>query len=156
MSESDASVAPPGPAIRFIFEYDGDDVRLVSQQRVDVAVTGFDLHQERALPPGHYVEVRGTDGAPLAAVPVHGELGSSLEVFPEEPGEPLTRTDVERPRGAFTVVLPAADRAAQVSVLRVPRAAARPAEGDEGAAPAPSLAPRTRATELATFPVELG
>ncbi|MFS0700581.1 hypothetical protein AB6N24_11480 [Cellulomonas sp. 179-A 4D5 NHS] len=156
MSESDESVPPPGGAVRFIFEYDGDDVRLVSQQRVDVAVTGFDLHQERALPPGHYVEVRGADGAPLAAVPVRGELGNSLEVFPEEPGEPITRTEVERPRGAFTVVLPAADRAAQVSVLRVPPAAAGPAEGAEGAAPAPSLAPRARATELATFPVELG
>ncbi|MBB2924341.1 hypothetical protein [Cellulomonas cellasea] len=154
MSEPDETATPPGSAVRFIFEYDGDDVRLVSQQRVDVAVTGFDLHQERALPPGHYVEVRGTDGTPLAAVPVRGELGSSLEVFPEDPGEPITRTEVDRPRGAFTVVLPAADLAQQVAVLRVPPAA-RPAEGDTGPAPAPSEA-RARATELATFPVELG
>ncbi|MGW6130932.1 hypothetical protein ACWFNE_12980 [Cellulomonas sp. NPDC055163] len=156
MSESDEAVPPPGGAVRFIFEYDGDDVRLVSQQRVDVAVTGFDLHQEPALAPGHYVEVRDTDGAALAAVAVRGELGRSLEVFPEEHGEPITRTEVERPRGAFTVVLPAADRAAQVSVLRVPPAATDLAAGDEGAAPAPSRSPRASATELATFPVELG
>jgi hypothetical protein len=93
---------------------------------------------------------------PLAAVPVRGELGRSLEVFPEQPGEPITRTDVDHPRGAFTVVLPAADRAEQVAVLRVPAAAppdAAPAPEGAGPAPAPG---RARATELATFPVELG
>lgn len=155
MSESGVPATEPGSSVRFIFEYDGDDVRLVSQQRVDVAVTGFDLHRERALPPGHYVEVRGADGAPLAAVPVRGELGRSLEVFPEEPGEPITRTDVEHPRGAFTVVLPAADRAQQVAVLRVPRAAPPAEPPTPGAAP-PPVPGRAAATELATFPVELG
>lgn len=155
MSESGVPATEPASSVRFIFEYDGDDVRLVSQQRVDVAVTGFDLRQERALPPGHYVEVRGADGAPIAAVPVRGELGRSLEVFPEEPGEPITRTDVEHPRGAFTVVLPAADRAQQVAVLRVPRAAEPSGPPEPGAAPAPAPG-RAAATELATFPVELG
>lgn len=150
MSEPDVSTSEPGPAVRFIFEYDGDDVRLVSQQRVDVAVTGFDLHVDRALAPGHYVEVRGAEGVPLAAVPVRGELGRSHEVFPEEPGEPITRTDVEHPRGAFTVVLPAPAGVEQVAVLRVPRVEAPTAEG---VAPAPA---RALATELATFPVELG
>lgn len=156
MSEPDESATPPGSAVRFIFEYDGDDVRLVSQQRVDVAVTGFDLPQERSLAPGHYVEVRGPGGVPLAAVPVRGELGSSLEVFPEQPGEPITRTDVAHPRGAFTVVLPAADRAEQVAVLRVPPVAppdATPAPPGPAPAPGPG---RAAATELAAFPVELG
>ena len=57
----------PLPAVRLIFEYDGDDVRLVSQQPVDVAVPGADLARE--LFPGHYVETRDANNAPLARVP---------------------------------------------------------------------------------------
>ena len=51
-----AGESRPRPAVRLIFEYEGDDVRLVAQQPVDVAVPGFDLAQ---VPhPGHYVETR--------------------------------------------------------------------------------------------------
>ena len=147
MSESDGPATEPAGSVRFIFEYDGDEVRLVSQQRVDVAVTGFDVSPGRALPPGRYVEVRTADGTPLAAVPVRGGSGASLEVFPEAPGEPITRTEVERPSGAFTVVLPAADRAGQVAVLQVDRAPDRPGE-----APPPGVAPAPGGTTA----VELG
>src|SRR5680860_777986 len=49
-------------AVRFIFEYEDDDVRLVSQQWVDVAVTGFDLAARQAMAPGNYVEMRAADG----------------------------------------------------------------------------------------------
>jgi hypothetical protein len=141
-----------GQAVRFIFEYEDDDVRLVSQQWVDVAVTGFDLPERQALPPGNYVELRSAEGAPLADVPVREELGRSVEVFPEEPGQPITRTDVEHARGAFTVVAPAPQGVQQVAVVQVP-----PVEGPpEGAlaAPAPEGARAARGRDLATFTFE--
>ena len=40
---SEASQPDRPAAVRLIFEYEGDQVRLVAQQRVDVAVPGFDL-----------------------------------------------------------------------------------------------------------------
>ena len=43
MATSDASQPMSTLAMRLIFEYEGDQVRLVSQQPVDVAITGFDL-----------------------------------------------------------------------------------------------------------------
>jgi hypothetical protein len=117
------------PAVRLIFEYDGDDVRLVSQQPVDVAVSGFDLAPAPA--PGHYVELRGAANEPLSRVPVRGAFAASAEVFPEQHGEPITRVDVARPKGAFTVVVPAgpgAVRAALLQVMPPPEdATARPA-----------------------------
>ena len=132
-------------AVRFIFEYDGDDVRLVSQQRVDIAVTGFDLSDVR--PPGHYVELRGADGETLTAVPARNAMRASVEVFPEQPGEPITRINLDRPQGAFTVVTPTPTGAVQVAVVEL-----TPSEGgpiERGLAPPP---PEVR--DVASFAFE--
>jgi hypothetical protein len=117
----DTGSTPRSPAVRLIFEYDGDDVQLVAQQEVDVAVTGFDLSAAPA--PGRYVEARGATDELLSRVPVREAFSTSAEVFPEEPGEPITRVDVDRPRGAFTVVVPAPQGADHVALveLRPPR-----------------------------------
>ena len=133
---SPSALEEPGPGrpVRLIFEFDGDDVRHVSQQRVDVAVTGFDL---AIGPPGHYVETRDDAGDTLARVPARDAFAGSVEVFPEQPGEPITRVDVERRRGASTVVVPAPEPAQRVAVVRVaptPPAVPRIDGGDQPAA----------------------
>ena len=43
MPMDEAGPATSTLAIRLIFEYEGDQVRLISQQPVDVAITGFDI-----------------------------------------------------------------------------------------------------------------
>ena len=113
-TEGDAAAQPS--SIRLIFEYEGNDVRLVAQQPVDVAVTGFDL--TRTNRPGHYVETRDDAGAALARVPVHDAFAGSAEVFPEDPGQPITRVDAPA-QGAFTVVVPASPNAQRVAVVRL-------------------------------------
>jgi hypothetical protein len=145
MAEPDATQQPG--AVRLIFEYEGDDVRLVSQQRVDVAVPGFDI---ALVPhPGHFVEVRDSDAAVLSRVPVREALSTSAEVFPEEHGEPIVRVELPERRGAFTVVVPArqtADRVALVEV-RPPARGAVPL----GAAATTPLAGEPEVVELASF-----
>ena len=116
---SEASQPDRPAAVRLIFEYEGDEVRLVAQQRVDVVVPGLDLDVSPMPRPGHYVEARNAINEPLSRVPVREALSGSAEVFPEEPGSPITRVDVAEPRGAFTVVLPAPETAEQVAVVRV-------------------------------------
>jgi hypothetical protein len=142
---------PPGSgAVRLIFEYDGDDVRLVSQTPVDVAVTGFDLAQ---VPhPGRYVEVRSATEEAIGRVPVRGAFSPSTEVFPEQHGEPITRVDVERPQGAFTVIVPRPPTATRVSLVEVSRPEV---EGVLPAAPATSAtAGEPRIVEIASFDLE--
>ena len=107
----------PVPAVRLIFQYDGDEIRLVAQHPVDMAVPGLDLAQ---VPhPGHYVETRTEAQVPLARVPVRDAFSASREVFPEQPGEPITRADLPRAQGAFTVVVPAGPDAAHVALVQV-------------------------------------
>lgn len=141
---------PASPAVRLIFEYEGDTVRLVSQQPVDAVISGFDTPPE--VRPGHFVEVRDDSGRRLARVPARGAFVESAEVFPEDHAEPITRVDVEA-RGAFTVILPAPAAATQIAVVRV-----APTGPEEGVAPgggATSPPPgATPTVDLATFRLE--
>jgi hypothetical protein len=141
----------PARAVRLIFEYDGDQVSLVSQQPVDMAVPSFDVGQQRQQP-GVYVHARDDRGATLAAVPAPQAFSSSLEVFPEQPGEPIVRVDMPRPHGAFTVVVPASDAARQIAVVRVSGAVSPIPPGARADVAGPPLVTET---ELATFPLNL-
>jgi hypothetical protein len=143
--EATAQGRAPG-AVRLIFEYEGDTVRLVSQQPVDVVISGFDAGDTANA--GHFVETRRDDGTRLARVAARGAFASSAEVFPEDHSEPIVR--VEAPsRGAFTVVVPAAAEAAAVAVVR---AAAGGAQAPGG----PGLAPGAGDVDLGVFPLEGG
>lgn len=140
-------VEESGLAVRLIVEYDGDRLSLVSQQRVDVAVTAPGVSTRAALSPGTYAEVRGAAGEALADVSIPEALGTSVEVFPEDPDAPITRTDVEHPSGAFTVVVPAGPAARQVAIVRVP-----PAVPDQAARGGAAEAPPSE--DLATFTLD--
>jgi hypothetical protein len=107
----------PMPSRRLIFEYDGDQVRLVSQQPVEMAITGFDI--ARTELPGYYIDIRNAENRTLSRVPASNAFSASMEVFPENPGEKITRIDVEKPRGAFTVVIPAPSDADHVGLVQV-------------------------------------
>lgn len=105
----------PG-ALRLIYAYEGDQVRLVSQQRVDVAVPGADL---QPVATGDVVEVLGAEDQVLARVAARDVAPQTLEVF-GPPGEPITRVDNDQPQGAFTVIVPAPAVARRVVLQRVP------------------------------------
>ncbi|MBT2413944.1 hypothetical protein J7I94_25940 [Streptomyces sp. ISL-12] len=140
--------APRAQAIRLIFEYEGDSVRLVSQQPVDMVISSVDTGAEAR--PGDFVEMRDDYGQRLARVPARGAFRESAEVFPENHTEPITRVDVEA-RGAFTVVVPAPAEAVQVAVVRV---APAPREAPPEAAEAARAAGAARDVDLATFRLE--
>jgi len=148
---SDAGQPAPRRAVRLIFEFEGDQVRLVGQHPVDAAVTGFDVSQ--VAQPGYYVETRTTEGLALARVPAREAFRASAEVFPEQPGAPITRVDVE-PRGAFTVLAPLPDAARQVAVVQL----AQPDAGAPSiAGGATSAAPgQPDIVEIASFELDLG
>ncbi|MHA7287975.1 hypothetical protein ACX80I_17025 [Arthrobacter sp. MDT3-44] len=127
-------------AVRLIFQFDGDDVTLISQQDVDITR----VPALREPPPGSYVEVRAADGGALSRVPIGNVFSTSIEVFPESTAEAIVRVDVDKPSGAFTVVVPASEDAARVAVLGV-----RAARGAEGKLEAERSAPE----ELGVFPL---
>jgi hypothetical protein len=134
------SAAAPSGAIRLIFEYDGDRVRVVQQTPVDIAPSSLPL--ARSEDGGVFVEVRDAGDRTLARVPVPHALSSSLEIFPERHDQPITRADAPRATGAFTVVVPVTPAADHVTIVRV-AADTSDARGRE-----------LRATDLVSFPLK--
>ena len=143
------SAPEPVQSVRLIFEYEGDKVRLVSQQVVDMAVTGFDLPQTDQL--AYHVEARDVNDKTLARVPARNAMQQSVEVFPEHPGEPITRHDVPVPKGAFTVVVPAPAAAHHVTLVQV--VTGKPAEGLAQGVVAPP--PKPEVIDLVSFPLHI-
>ena len=137
----------PTNAVRLIFEYEGDQVRLVSQHPVNIAISGFDIAQEDQ--PGHFVDARDAAGRTLARVPIREAFATSVEVFPENHAEPITRVDVAHPRGAFTVVVPASKEADHVSVVRV--APGKPEARMPGSPVTSAVEGKAEVTELGSF-----
>ena len=108
---------PGGDSVRLIFTYEQGTVRLVSQHRVDIAVTGFDAAQHER--PGDFVEVRDAAGSSLTRVPIHSGLDTTMEVFPEDPRGQIVRVEAPELKRVFTVVVPARDAAESVAVVRI-------------------------------------
>ena len=104
-------------AVRFVFAYDGDDVRLLSRRRVEVLAPPSDAVEEPAAGRrGLRAEVRAAEGATLyrkAMPPVRHDR----ELFSDEPGNSLSRLPVERPAGIFTVLVPDTPDADHLALL---------------------------------------
>jgi hypothetical protein len=149
MPTSSTNQPMPMKAVRFIFEYDGDQVQLVSQQPVDVALTSADIVQTNS--PGFYVDCRDNRERTLVRVAAPNAFSGSAEVFPEQPGEPIFRVDVARPKGAFTVVVPTPADADHVTVVQItPGQIGVPQPLGGTTSP---LAAQPRVTDLASFPL---
>ena len=95
-------------------------MRLVSEQPVEVAAAT--ITQPAAETTGTFVDARDRSDCTLARVAAPHAFTTSVEVFPEAPGEPITRTDVAQPKGAFTVVVPTPDETDHATIVSVARA----------------------------------
>ena len=140
-----AQQVPPVRFVRLIFEYDGDGVRLISQQPVETAFASLDA--AAGDDPGVYVDSRDAGDATLARVAAHNAFAGTLEVFPERAGEPITRVAVGTPAGAFTVIVPAPETTDHVTVLQI-----KPRPQPVGGAGAATAVPEV--IELGTFPFD--
>lgn len=108
---------PPRRAIRLVFEYEGDDVRLVSQARIDKALPLTDQSADAASFRGTWSEVRDHDGATLDRRVLVDPMPRDAEVFPERLGEEISREPLDRPSGVFTLLVPELESADHVAVL---------------------------------------
>ena len=108
---------PPPRAIRLVFEYDGDDVRLVSQARIDKVLPQTDQSADATSYRGTWSEVRDGDGVTLDRRVLVDPMPRDAEVFPEQLGAEISREPLDRPSGVFTLLVPDLEGADHVAVL---------------------------------------
>ena len=108
---------PPRRAIRLVFEYEGDQVRLVSRSRIEKVLPQTDQSADALDFRGTWSEVRDAGGALLDRRVLVDPMPRDAEVFPEQLGAEIHREPPERPSGVFTLLVPDVEGADHVAVL---------------------------------------
>lgn len=141
MSEQQSESGRSARSVRLIFSYEGDDVRLESRQPVEMRAPPSDPIEGSEKETGFWTEVRDAHGSVLHRRIMHDPVRRDAEVFSPDPGQSIRRVPIERPRGAFTVLVPLVPGADHVALMGVPAA------GTAAFAPAVELH-RVRLTEM--------
>ncbi|MFI7103459.1 M64 family metallopeptidase [Streptomyces sp. NPDC050161] len=128
-------------AVRLIFAYEGTDIRPFSSQRIEkTPPPGGPLGARRdADGQGLWVEVRDAERQPLYRRGLRDPVPQDVEAFSHAPERPFIRVPLERPRGAFAVVVPDIEEADHAALL--------------SGAPGLGQAATATVTEVARFPL---
>lgn len=105
---------------RLTFEYDGDEIKLVSNQAVTMIVPPT---QPLDAAPTHgalSLVVRDQGNNPLYRATHESPIRHDAEVFSPEGGGTAQRVAVAHPKGAFTVLVPDLPAAHQVELVGHP------------------------------------
>jgi hypothetical protein len=116
-----APARPNGPgAVRLIFSYEGDDIRLISRQRVNVVTPPSEPLDSLEGRSGFWVEIRDEAGQPLHRELMHDPIRHDAEVFSEDPERSVARIPLERPTGVFAVLIPEIEEAEHLVLIGTP------------------------------------
>jgi hypothetical protein len=143
-SKSEKPVAEYSNAMRLTFSYDGDNVKLVSQQPVEMIVPpsdplkGFQKHK------GFWAELKSDQDKTLYRRVMHNPTRNDAEVFSDDPEQSISREPAPKRKGVFVVVVPDTDKGRAVTLSRSSAPIKGPARGMRALASKP-------ATEFARF-----
>lgn len=132
-------------AVRLTFSYQGDQVKLVSQQPVEMTVPPSDPVKGYEEQKGFWAEVKSDQDKTLFRRVLHNPTRNDAEVFTDDPEQSISRAPAPKRKGVFTVVVPATDKGQDVTLSR---SAGQP-DVEPGSAPR-RMALRSLATGPAT------
>jgi hypothetical protein len=116
-----AQAAPePARAMRLTFSYDGDDVKLISQQRTEMVVPASDPVTGFKRQKGFWAELKNDRDKTLYRRVMHNPTRNDAEVFPDPdtPGQGISREPAPKRKGVFVVVVPDTDKGNEVTLSR--------------------------------------
>jgi hypothetical protein len=140
---SQASTKAP-KAMRLTFSYDGDNVKLVSQQPVEMIVPPSDPVRGFANHKGFWAELKSEQDKTLYRSVMHNPTRNDAEVFSDDPEQSISRQPAPKRKGVFVVVVPDTDEGNEVTLSRSSPEVRGPARGIRALATKP-------ATEIARF-----
>lgn len=105
-------------AMRLTFSYDGDDVKLVSKQTVDMVVPPSDPVKGFARQKGFWAELKGAKDKTLYRQVMHNPTRNDAEVFSDDPEQSISRAPAPTRKGVFVVVVPETDKGEAVALVR--------------------------------------
>ena len=119
MSTPDAQLPGPTPVSRLTFAYEGHQVRLVSEQHVNMILPPSDPIEflER---PGFSVILRDERGVPVYGRALASPFRFDQEVFDKDPERSIRREVNPQPKGTFVLFVPAIETARHVELFGQP------------------------------------
>ena len=135
-----ASKTTPGvnKAMRLTFSYDGNDVKLLSQQRTEMIVPPSDAVKSYGTHKGFWAELRSGSDKTLYRTVMHNPTKNDAEVFPESPSGVISREPAPKRRGVFVVLVPDTDKGEEVILCRSAPATKGPTKGIRALASKPA------------------
>lgn len=130
-AKAKARKSPPEPmkAMRLTFSYDGDDVKLISQQRTEMMVPPSDPLKGYGKHKGFWAELKNERDKTLYRHVMHNPTRNDAEVFPETPGQSISREPAPKRKGVFVVVVPDTNKGEEVTLCRSSPEEQGPARG---------------------------
>jgi hypothetical protein len=125
-------------ALRLTFSYDGNDVKLLSQRRVDMIVPSSDAVKGYGTHKGFWAELRSGRDKTLYRTVMHNPTKNDAEVFPGTPNESISREPAPKRKGVFVVVVPDTAEGEQVILCRSKPATKGPTKGIRALASTPA------------------
>ncbi len=119
-SAKPAKAAARSPkAVRLTFSYNGDQVKLVSQQPVEMTVQPSDSLGYGGQK-GFWAELKSENDKTLYRHVMHNPTRNDAEVFSDEPGQGVSREPAPKRKGVFVVVVPDTEKGYSVRLCRSP------------------------------------
>lgn len=138
-------------AMRLTFSYQGDQVKLVSQQPVEMTVPPSDPLKGYEDHKGFWAELKSDQDKTLYRRVLHNPTRNDAEVFSDDPEQSISREPAPKRKGVFVVVVPHSENGNEVTLSRSSGQPDIEAEGaPKGMAAIRSLATGP-ATEIARF-----
>jgi hypothetical protein len=103
-------------ALRLTFEYEDSNVRLISRQSVEMVVPPSDAIQNYEGQKGFWYELRDEKDHTLYRRVIHNPIKFDVEVFYDDPENPITRREVKQPRGTFFLAIPDLEQAVTLTL----------------------------------------
>ncbi len=104
-------------AMRLTFSYDGKNVKLLSQQRVEMMAPSSDELKGYGQK-GFWAELKSGSDKTLYRTVLHNPTKNDAEVFPESPEGEISREPAPKRKGVFVVVVPDTDKGEEVILCR--------------------------------------
>ena len=106
--------------LRVTFSYEGTDVRLVTQQNVEMISPPSEPLTMQGERSGFWYELRDKEGKVFYKRVLHNPIRFEAEIFSNDPEVPMTRIKIDNPRGTFQLLVPQIEEADVLVIFSSP------------------------------------
>jgi len=124
--------------MRLTFSYAGDNVKLISQQPVEMVVPPSDPVKGFSKHKGFWAELKNEKDKTLYRRVMHNPTRNDAEVFSDDPEQSISRQPAPKRKGVFALVVPDTDQGDSVTLSRSEPEVKGPARGMRSLASKPA------------------